>query len=496
MVTVDPKTKDTYRKYIGYDVDPLQGKASDYLKAFLDKGGASSAQTQIDYLKNLGYNINYTKKTRGQDVQNFFSSLDTNKDLAQEILGKVGLGTDKDKLKLVGESTNPASGVTAEMRANDPEATAAQYEKIDPQTPPQPQGGLLDATSQTLLQGQPAQPTALPTSNYTGPSIVDYLESIGQNSSFASRKKLAAERGIAGYTGSATQNTQLLNSLRTSGGSSSAPVSPTVTSAPLQQNLTAQTGETYKPKTTTGKTEVQNVIDTYSQVVKELDLPDIKDRLNETLKEQQKLTDQMNDEIIEVNNNPWLSEAQRVKKVNSVKTKYETRLDTYSNFVKYYEALYDEGEQTARSLVGQVETNINKAIETAQKKIDAASKLGPGIIGEYEYAKSQGYTGTFIQYQNEDANRKEKASGGVSKPTEGDKEVGDLNSIQSQLLQSRNVGPEADGIYADPNLYARLRASARVAGTDFDKRFSYLINPASYSRLGIKGSSSLGFEDL
>lgn len=49
---------------------------------------------------------------------------------------------------------------------------------------------------------------------YTGGSIVDYLNSVGQDSSFASRKILASQHGIQGYSGTASQNTQLLNALR------------------------------------------------------------------------------------------------------------------------------------------------------------------------------------------------------------------------------------------------------------------------------------------
>ena len=52
------------------------------------------------------------------------------------------------------------------------------------------------------------------TSTYTGDSIVDYLKSIGQPSSFAHRKKLAQQHGIKNYTGTASQNTKLLNALR------------------------------------------------------------------------------------------------------------------------------------------------------------------------------------------------------------------------------------------------------------------------------------------
>ena len=55
---------------------------------------------------------------------------------------------------------------------------------------------------------------------YTGDSIVDYLKSVGQDSSMTARKKLAEELGISNYSGSSSQNTQMLNTLR-SGSSTS-----------------------------------------------------------------------------------------------------------------------------------------------------------------------------------------------------------------------------------------------------------------------------------
>lgn len=45
-------------------------------------------------------------------------------------------------------------------------------------------------------------------------SITDYLKSQGQDSSYAARKKLASQYGIGDYSGTASQNTNLLNSLR------------------------------------------------------------------------------------------------------------------------------------------------------------------------------------------------------------------------------------------------------------------------------------------
>lgn len=51
-------------------------------------------------------------------------------------------------------------------------------------------------------------------SPYTGPSIVDYLSSAGVPSDFSNRAKLAQQAGIQNYQGTAEQNTQLLNILR------------------------------------------------------------------------------------------------------------------------------------------------------------------------------------------------------------------------------------------------------------------------------------------
>lgn len=52
------------------------------------------------------------------------------------------------------------------------------------------------------------------TKDYTGVSIVDFLDQSGKPSDFESRKKLAQSLGIQNYTGTASQNTQMLNTLR------------------------------------------------------------------------------------------------------------------------------------------------------------------------------------------------------------------------------------------------------------------------------------------
>ena len=83
-------------------------------------------------------------------------------------------------------------------------------------------------------------------------SIVDYLKSTGSDSSYSARKRLAEQQGISNYTGTASQNTQLLNTLRnaasgTSGTSSSG-------SNAASANVLAGTGLSNANATTTATT--------------------------------------------------------------------------------------------------------------------------------------------------------------------------------------------------------------------------------------------------
>jgi hypothetical protein len=67
----------------------------------------------------------------------------------------------------------------------------------------------------------PAPAPQAPRGDMKTDSIVTYLNSIGADSSFANRAKLAAHHGIGGYQGTASQNLTLLAKLR--GGSAPAP---------------------------------------------------------------------------------------------------------------------------------------------------------------------------------------------------------------------------------------------------------------------------------
>jgi hypothetical protein len=103
----------------------------------------------------------------------------------------------------------PEEGSVPPARTRE-ETTVAQEPKK--QTTPTPAPA--PAPKPTQTPQAPQTPAKQEQSVYSGGSIVDYLGSVGQDKSYAARQKLAAERGIVNYTGSAEQNTELLKKLR------------------------------------------------------------------------------------------------------------------------------------------------------------------------------------------------------------------------------------------------------------------------------------------
>lgn len=103
-----------------------------------------------------------------------------------------------------------------------------------------------------------------------------------------------------------------------------------------------------------------------------------------------------------------------------------------------------------------------------------SDQYGTGAIGEYNFAKSQGYKGSFTDYQNEDANRKAKSTGtGVITPSEkraqetqqqADDVATAIVDFQTQMQQKnwKGANPEAYKYYRD-ELTKLYGASAALA---------------------------------
>ena len=105
------------------------------------------------------------------------------------------------------------------MKSKNMDASFGNREKLATQYGIKNYTGTASQNSQLLAElkagkPKPSKPAKKPASGYKGGSLVDYLKSVGQPSSFKHREKLANQKGIINYKGTPSQNTQLLNILR------------------------------------------------------------------------------------------------------------------------------------------------------------------------------------------------------------------------------------------------------------------------------------------
>ena len=164
--------------------------AKDYMAEGLDKvieNNNKIQDTTIQSTDTIRNDIN-TVNTKVDNVQNYLTSTVTPKvDTVQKSVNTVKntVTSTANTVKKVETNTNSIKKVVSTAK---PKTTA----KTTPKT-----------SSKTIKK-----------TNYNGSSIVDGLKSVGVNSSYANRKKLAQANGIKNYTGTAKQNTELLNKLK------------------------------------------------------------------------------------------------------------------------------------------------------------------------------------------------------------------------------------------------------------------------------------------
>src|SRR3990167_2336454 len=95
----------------------------------------------------------------------------------------------------------------------------------------------------------------------------------------------------------------------------------------------------------------------------------------------------------------------------------------------------------------------------------------PTGIQEYEYAKAQGFKGTYLDYQRATANLNQSSTTTNAAITQ---------SIQGALSKSKGT----DG-FADPGVYLAQRKASNMSVVDFDKQFANYLSSAEQKRLGI-----------
>ncbi len=169
-----------------------------------------------------------------------------------------------DYLKSIGQPSDFAyrSQLAKKYGINNYSGTASQNAQLLNLIKQQTPTGTVSSVSSEKSTSTPSA-AAAPTSTQklnVETSVVDYLKSIGQPSDFASRSALASKFGITNYTGTAEQNTKLLNLLKQQGvpsQSTSPEAISSVTQASIQESTPistpTSTTSTSTPSTSTSE---------------------------------------------------------------------------------------------------------------------------------------------------------------------------------------------------------------------------------------------------
>jgi len=87
-----------------------------------------------------------------------------------------------------------------------------------------------------------------------------------------------------------------------------------------------------------------------------------------------------------------------------------------------------------------------------EKKSNLIAKDQPATVQEYEYAKANGYTGSFTEYQNEDANRKAVSSGSSLTPYQQFQATQSISKdVQARTQAAREISRQSQLITSSYN---------------------------------------------
>ena len=170
----------------GIDYAKLKGYTGEGIGYFTRSGGTQKNITDISQFKDTS-----TEFTRSETITQGLDPKNSNRLLTVSSLSGKTPPPPAPAGALAGLTAQTPGGQAAAKAAGQPISTPASTP-----TPPTP----------TPTQPKPA--------SISDPSIVNFLDAQGKPSDFTSRTQLAGQQGITNYTGTAEQNTQLLDSLR------------------------------------------------------------------------------------------------------------------------------------------------------------------------------------------------------------------------------------------------------------------------------------------
>lgn len=174
-----------------------------------------------------------------------------------------------------------------------------------------------------------------------------YLVQPGDNLNNIARRLGVAVSDISGYrSGNANLIYPGENLTISRGGAMKKNVSPA--SAPVESTLPGETSLTSNETDYKTYLEEKTYGDIYKDLVGQLGLDAVRDNINDINDKLQKLQDDRAEEEADINNNPWISESLRAKKIQSLGGKYDQKEANLREAIKNSQDVYDDARQEAQ----------------------------------------------------------------------------------------------------------------------------------------------------
>lgn len=265
--------------------------------------------------------------------------------------------------------------------------------------------------------------------NSTGPGFW------GPHSIATAEQLAAAQSGGTGATGSTTPGT--------GASAASTPAAP----AKLSDILNGAGIQT------TPQTSLTDIVHQLSEAY---GLNDIKTQLTT-------LNSKYADQVANINDDPWISEAIRAKKVGAAQDKFNLEKQALMSELSAENTVVGQAITLYNAQQSNQEKLLSDQITAATAKLSATNSSQTPDIKEYNLAKNEGYTGSFTDYQKQAANLKATTK---STSTTPGSTPGLLTQTQINNGASRLGVPNTDFVKLDPQVQTFFAGANSTKFTD------------------------------
>lgn len=128
------------------------------------------------------------------------------------------------------------------------------------------------------------------------------------------------------------------------------------------------------PATTT-PTDTKTFSQRYADAIEQLGVPTFKAQAEEYMKKLGEIQNELNDQIAEVNDNPWLAEGIRSAKIKKLNERYEGKIRILTAQTALFNNLYEKGIAEARYITTGEQQDAKYLMDLAQKEIELRNEI-------------------------------------------------------------------------------------------------------------------------